>query len=582
MRTVRLALAQINLTVGDLAGNGDKVLEYAHRAAEAEADIVAFPELTITGYPPEDLVLKPDFIRENRRRLDQVASEMPDITAVVGFVDSNGDIFNAAAVIQEGRVQGIYHKCFLPNYAVFDEQRYFKAGDRPAVYLIRGVRVGLTICEDIWYPVGPATLETMAGAEVIVNINASPFSVGRQRQRCRMIATRAQDELAYVAYVNLIGGQDELVFEGNSAVFDWRGETVAASPGFEEDLLIADLDVDGVFNARLHDTRRRQMRPPPGISSEVTIATTPLSQTKDSDPKPNLAPGRDVTLELCRNEEIYRALVLGTRDYVVKNRFRDVVVGLSGGIDSALTATIAVDALGCEHVIAVSMPSRYSSAGSKSDAAELASNLGIRMLTISIEKPFEGSLSALSETFADTTPDITEENLQARIRGNILMALSNKFGWLVLTTGNKSETAVGFSTLYGDTAGGFGVVKDVYKTTLFRLSNWRNEQSPEAVIPPQIIAKEPSAELREDQRDVDRLPPYDVLDPILEAYIEGDRSVEDIAAQGHDRATVDRVVALVDANEYKRRQGPPGVRISTRAFGKDRRLPITNRFRSGR
>ncbi len=581
MLGLRVALAQINVKVGDLVGNADKVIECVDEAMRLGVDVIAFPELTIPGYPPEDLVLKPDFIQENRRHLDRVAAQVGDITAVVGFVDTDGDIYNAAAVMQQGRVVGVYRKCFLPNYSVFDEQRYFKAGDVPAVYCVRGVRIGITICEDIWYPVGPATLETIAGAQVIVNINASPFSVGRQQQRTRMIATRAQDELAYVAYVNLIGGQDELIFEGNSRIFDWRGGIVAAAKAFKEDMLVADLDIDGVFSARLHDTRRRQMRPPPGLVGSAVVTSTPLEREVEAGTKPPIEKPR-LEDEPSGDQEVYEALVLGTRDYVQKNGFSDVVIGLSGGIDSSLTAAIAVDALGPSHVIGVSMPSMYSSEGSKSDAQKLAERLGIRFMTVTINRPFEGILETLSESFAEVPEDITEENLQARIRGNILMALSNKFGWLVLTTGNKSETAVGFSTLYGDTAGGFAVLKDVYKTSVFRLSTWRNEHSSQPVIPVEVISKEPSAELRHDQRDVDRLPPYEILDPILQAYVEEDRSVEDIQRKGFDLELVQRVVALVDANEYKRRQGPPGIRISARAFGKDRRLPITNGFRSGR
>lgn len=579
-RTIRLALAQINSTVGDLKGNADKTIETARRAAALQADIVAFPELTITGYPPEDLALKPDFVAENRRQLERVAAEIGEMTAIVGFIDIDSDIYNAAALIQKGKIVGTYHKCFLPNYSVFDEQRYFRAGDQGAVYLVRGVRIGLTICEDIWYPVGPATIETMAGAELIVNISASPFSVGRQQLRERMIATRAQDEIAHVAYVNLVGGQDELVFEGNSMIFDWEGRAIAHGASFEEDLVVADLDIDGVFSARLHENRRRQMAPPDHLRWEpVEALATPLA-------KRNVQSRTQITQSsrrrACRmEEEVYGALVLGTRDYIHKNGFTDAVVALSGGIDSSLTATVARDALGPEHVVGVSMPSMYSSEHSKSDAASLASNLSIRLLTIPIQDVFAAMLSALSERFAGRDQDITEENLQARIRGTMLMALSNKFGWLALATGNKSETAVGFSTLYGDTAGGFAVLKDVYKTTLYRLVRWRNEQEGREIIPRSVIEKAPSAELKAEQLDVDRLPPYDDLDPILEAYVEDDRSVNDIVAAGHDRSTVERIIRLVDANEYKRRQAPPGPRISTRAFGKDRRLPITNAYRFG-
>ena len=579
IRTLRIALAQINLVVGDFKGNADKVIEWSNRAATLEADIVAFPELTITGYPPEDLVLKPDFIAANRRELDRVAASIGDMTAIVGFVDTDGDVYNAAAILQQGKVAGIYHKVFLPNYAVFDEQRHFRAGNRAVVCTVRDVKVGVTICEDIWYPVGPATVETASGAELIMNINASPYSFGRQQQRNRMIATRAQDEIAYVAYLNLVGGQDELVFEGSSHVFDWNGEIVAWGRAFDEDLLVADLDIGGVFGARLHDTRRRQMQvPSPLGNGGVDLITTPLSlprpQSHSTPLKSEAAP------PACSpEEEAYNALVLGTRDYVTKNRFERVFVALSGGIDSALTAVIAVDALGADRVTGVSMPSRFSSDHSRSDAAVLAKNLGICFLTIPIEEQFEATLKALGPVFDYRPVDITEENLQARIRGINMMALTNKFGGMVLTTGNKSETAVGYSTLYGDTAGGFAVLKDVYKTLVYRLARWRNEKAGGDLIPRNTLDKAPSAELREEQLDSDSLPPYEVLDAILEAYIEDDRSIDEIAAMGYDRTLVQRIVRLVDVNEYKRRQAPPGIRITTRAFGKDRRLPITNGYR---
>ena len=580
-RTIRIALAQINPTVGDLKGNADKIIEWSQRAADLKADVVAFPELSITGYPPEDLVLKPNFVRENRKQLDRVAASIGDLTAVVGFVDSAADIFNAAAVIQRGELVGIYHKCFLPNYAVFDEQRYFQAGNQGAVFIIRESKVGITICEDVWFPVGPATVETIAGAELIVNINASPFSVGRQRLRERMIATRAQDEIAYFAYVNQIGGQDELVFEGGSMIFDWDGEAVASASLFEEDLLVTDLDIEGVFSARLHDTRRRQMARGESEALEAILPVmTSLGESGGESDRPAI-PASPRRRPCSTDEEAYGALVLGVRDYVTKNRgFEDVVIALSGGIDSSLTAEIAVDALGAEHVVGVSMPSKFSSEHSKSDATELAQNLGVRLLTLPIETAMDATLETLKSAFAGKEEDITEENLQARIRGILLMALSNKFGWLVLTTGNKSEVAVGFSTLYGDTAGGFAVLKDVYKTMVFDLARWRNQKAGKDLIPQAVIDKPPSAELRADQLDVDRLPPYEVLDPILRLYIEEDRAPDDIVARGHDAATVARVIRMVDVNEYKRRQQPPGPRISSRAFGKDRRLPITNGYRA--
>jgi NAD+ synthase (glutamine-hydrolysing) len=610
-RMLRVALAQINPTVGDLVGNADKILEWSAKASAYEADIVAFPELCLPGYPPEDLALKPDFVRENRRQLDRIASEIGDFTVVVGFIDTDIDIYNAAAVIQQGSVRGVYRKCFLPNYAVFDEQRYFRAGRKSAVYVIRGVKVGLTICEDIWYPVGPASVEAALGAEVLLNINASPYSTGRPALRNRMIATRAQDEIAYVAYVNQVGGQDELVFEGGSMVFDWDGSPVACAHLFEEALVVCDLDVDGVFAARLRDTRRRQMTMlenfPIIAESPVTTALScartqahriapPLPETPPANADAPFGVVGDVvrlsglTFEgtgmvsappsMKRERQVYSTLVLGVRDYIRKsNAFQTCVVALSGGIDSSLTAAVAVDAVGSDHVIGVSMPSKFSSCHSRTDAALLAKNLGIKLLSIPIEPPVGAMIDSLTDVFAGQPEDITEENLQARVRGMLLMALSNKFGWLVLTTGNKSEVAVGFSTLYGDTAGGFAVLKDVYKTMVFRLSTWRNDVAGCDVIPVSVIQKAPSAELRANQLDIDRLPAYETLDPILEAYIEDDRGIGDIIAQGFDAATVDRVVRLVDANEYKRRQQPPGPRITGRAFGKDRRLPITNKFR---
>lgn len=582
MRTLRVALAQINMTVGALDANGDRMIEYIRRAEGLGADLIAFPELSITGYPPEDLVQKPEFIHDNLRELQRIAAAVGDITAVVGFVDSDGDdIYNAAAVIQQGKVVGTHRKFYLPNYSVFDEQRYFRAGTSWAVYEIRGVKVGVTICEDIWYPVGPLTLQSMAGAEMVVNINASPYRSGKHEQRRRMVATRALDELMYVCYLNLVGGQDELVFEGASMICDPEGAVIAQGEFFNEDLLVADLDIDQVFSARLRDTRRRQSENAfPGWNEQAAKGRrvqTPLAHVEASI-RPDIPPPSNATAPAML-EEIYGALVLGTRDYVHKSGFRSVVIGLSGGIDSSLTAAVAVDAFGPDCVTGVLMPSRYSSPGSKSDAEILANNLGIRSLTVPIEDAFGVYLAMLADPFAGKEPDITEENLQARIRGNILMALSNKFGWLVLTTGNKSEMAVGYSTLYGDLAGGFSVLKDVFKTTVFDLCRWKNGAAGWEVIPQSVIDKPPSAELRADQRDEDSLPPYPVLDGILKLYVEDDRSSTDIVSMGYDAGVVTRVINLVEHSEYKRRQAPPGVRVSARAFGKDRRLPIANRYR---
>ena len=573
MRTLRLALAQINPTVGDLGGNCRKIVDYLGRARDLGADLVAFPELAVTGYPPEDLLLKPAFVADNRAVLDEIVAQTCGITAVVGFVDVDDDLYNAAAVASDGALRGVYHKHFLPTYGVFDEDRYFRRGTVAPVFVVNGVAVGVNICEDIWYPGGPLALQAAAGAEVIVNINGSPFHAGKRDYRYKMLATRAGDHAILLAYLNLVGGQDELVFDGASAIFDPSGRPVAVGPSFEEALIVADLDVEAVFRARLHDPRRRKEPPPSeALVPRIVISTVPAGRARPPLPPASAAP-------LDRLAEIYQALVVGTRDYVRKNGFTDVVIGLSGGIDSSLVAVIAADALGPEHVLGVSMPSRFSSPGSRSDAQELAENLGIRFLTVPIEPAHRAYLEMLAEPFAGTPPGVTEENLQARIRGNILMALSNKFGSLVLTTGNKSELAVGYATLYGDMAGGFAVIKDVFKTTVYELARWRNAQAGRDLIPRAVLEKEPSAELRPNQRDVDSLPPYELLDPILRAYVEEDRSQAELIARGFDPATVRRVVRMVDLSEYKRRQAPPGPKITPRAFGRDRRLPITNRYR---
>ncbi len=579
MRRLRVGLAQINPTVGDLAGNVAKIKEYIDRARELEVDLVAFPELAVTGYPPEDLVLKPSFVQENLEALREVAAYCWGITAVVGFVDSDSDIHNAAAIIHDGHVVDVYHKIYLPNYGVFDEDRYFRPGSWCPVYRINGVQVGVNICEDIWYPVGPMTAQAQAGAEVIININGSPYHVGKGHHRERMLATRAADETIIICYVNMVGGQDELVFDGASAVFGPGGELVARAPQFEERLLVADLDVEAVFRRRLHDPRRRK---------ESLLFPTPRDRVRaveivGTPPAPKHHPVEAEVADLLEYPaEVYRALVLGVQDYVRKTGFQKVVIGLSGGIDSSLTAAVAVDALGPENVIGVSMPSRYSSEASILDARKLADNLGIRLLTIPIEPAFRAFVDEVfAEAFAGTEPNVAEENIQARIRGIILMGLSNKFGWLVLTTGNKSELATGYATLYGDMAGGFAVLKDVFKTMVYDLAAYRNSLAGFDLIPENVLKKEPSAELRPGQRDVDTLPPYEVLDPILKAYVEEDRSFQEIVGMGFDPALVARVIRMVDNNEYKRRQAPPGVKITPRAFGKDRRLPIVNRFREG-
>jgi NAD+ synthase (glutamine-hydrolysing) len=579
MRQLRIALAQINVTVGDLEGNVAKILDSVEAAKTQGADMIAFPELAIPGYPPEDLLLKPSFVEANLTALEQVAAASEDIIIVVGFADRQDDIYNAAAVCCGGQVAGVYHKQYLPNYGVFDENRYFQAGvEAPVFRWGIGARrrlaptFGVNICEDIWYPGGPTKAQAfLGGAQLIVNVSASPYHAGKGHHRERMLATRAADNTAIVAFCNLIGGQDELVFDGQSLVFDAQGELLARGRAFEEDLVVVDLDLSAVFNRRLHDPRRRKL-----VRESVESAPyVSLSHTPTQKPKPDLSPEKMTPLD--NVGEIYQALTLGVRDYVHKNGFETAVIGLSGGVDSCLTAAIAADALGPEHVVGVAMPSRYTSRLSNDDAAQLAQNLGFRLMTVPIEATFEAYLGMLSEPFAGTEPGVAEENIQARIRGNILMALSNKFGWLVLTTGNKSEMSVGYATLYGDMAGGFAVIKDVPKVLVYELAEWRNAQSP--VIPETAISRPPTAELRPDQKDTDSLPLYPVLDPILKAYVEEDRRAEEIVALGFDPETVQRVIRMVDRSEYKRRQAPPGVRITQRAFGRDRRLPITNRFK---
>jgi len=577
MRSLRLAMAQINTTVGDIAGNAARILAWTERARELGADLVVFPELALTGYPPEDLLLKPAFVEENLHQLRELARATRGITSVVGFVDADGDIYNAAAVLHDGALVGVYHKQYLPNYGVFDENRYFQAGQEAPVFIVRGVVVGINICEDIWHPTGPTALQSQAGAELIVNINGSPYHRGKRLHRLQMLATRATDYNLIVSYTNLVGGQDELVFDGGSMVIDQDGKLVAEGAQFEEDLVVVDLDVEAVFRSRLHDPRRRQERliaqaapaPPQRIVVSAEPRTTPV---------PPL-PERELT-RLDPVAEVYHALVLGTRDYLRKNGFRKAVIGLSGGIDSSLVAAIAADAIGPEQVLGVSMPSRYSSQGSKDDARELAERLGIQFCTIPIEPAFVASLAMLAPVFEGREPNIAEENLQARIRGNILMGISNKLGHLVLTTGNKSEMATGYSTLYGDMAGGFAVIKDVPKTLVYELARYRNSLGDRPVIPESVLRKAPSAELRPNQTDQDTLPPYEVLDPILQAYVEEDRGFDEIVAMGFDPEVVKKVILLVDRSEYKRRQAPPGIKITRRAFGRDRRLPITNRYRA--
>ncbi|HLI00669.1 MAG TPA: NAD+ synthase [Acidimicrobiales bacterium] len=569
MRRLRVALGQLDPVVGDLAGNADRVLDALSVAEEAGADLAVFSELMITGYPPEDLLLKPGFVADNQRQLRRVAERTRRCAAVIGFVDEATDLYNAAAVCADGEVKGVYRKQTLPNYSVFDEQRYFAPGTgAEQLYCIGGVRVGVSICEDLWDPSGAIATQAASGAELVVNVNASPYYADRLVERRHLLATRAADASCTLIYVNQVGGQDELVFDGASMVFDADGRLLASLPQFAESVVMVDLEVRPVYRKRLIDPRGRRF----GTPLPVTMVTADARQLPAAE---RLTP--PVAEPLGAEAEVYQALVTGTRDYVTKNGFTDVVIALSGGIDSSLVATVAADAIGASRVHGVAMPSRYSSAGSESDAEKLARNLGIDYRTIAIEPAHQAFLDMLAPSFGDRTEDLTEENLQSRIRGVTLMALSNKFGWLVLTTGNKSEMAVGYSTLYGDTAGGFAVIKDVPKLLVYRLCAWRNTKG--EVIPPAVLTKPPSAELRPDQRDDDSLPPYEQLDPVLAAYVEGDLTADELIDAGFDEKMVRRIVRLVDLAEYKRRQTPPGVRVTPKAFGKDRRMPITNRYR---
>ena len=598
-RTIRLALAQINLTVGDLPGNTARMLDYLQQAREAGADLVAFPELATTGYPPEDLLFKRSFVEANVEAMEEVVAASGDIVVVLGYVQPReAGIANSAAVGFGGRLIDTYDKIFLPNYGVFDEERYFVKGNVCPVYELDDVRIGVNVCEDIWYETGPSSVQRQAGAELIININASPFHAGKSKyRRDNIVASRASENGLFVAYLNTVGGQDELVFDGNSMVCDPWGQVLARGPAFQESLILADInldrtpplsstpeithqsDLDGVGTPKLVQIPLRL-----GDSAAETCTaceSLPVSTTVNDGPD--------------EIEEIYRALVLGTRDYLHKTGFRKAIVGLSGGIDSALTAVVAADALGPENVLGITMPSRYSSGGSINDSADLARNLGIEFWEIPIEPAHTAFADMLEDRFAGTMPNVAEENVQARIRGNVLMTVSNKFGWIVLTTGNKSEMAMGYATLYGDMAGGFAVLKDVHKVTVYALSRWRNENGHKFPLPPRegkaegvpgndviplaIIDKPPSAELREDQLDEDSLPPYEILDPVIQAYVEDDCSYAEMVDMGHDPAVVRQVISAVDRNEYKRRQAPPGVKITPRAFGRDRRLPIVNRYR---
>ena len=567
---MRLALAQINAVVGDLDGNRERILAALADARDANADIVLFPELAVTGYPPEDLLLRPAFVRAAEDSLRAIAGETKGLTALVGTPWFDRDLFNACAVCSDGEVKALYRKRFLPNYGVFDEDRYFASGRDLILLRHEEILVGPTICEDIWQPGPPATDLALGGAELLVNLSASPYFVGKAEDREEMLVTRARDNSAYLAFCNLVGGQDELVFDGHSVVLDDEGEVLARAPGFEEALLVVDLDPSEAIGRRLRDVRRRALAREREDAREPVVVELGASvyQTQSS---PHTSTICEFDSEL---EQMRKALVLALRDYVGKNGFGDVVLGLSGGIDSALVATLAVDALGAERVHCVSMPSRYSSEGTQSDAQQLAQNLGCDFREI----PIETIVDPFHELGVGTT-GLAAENLQARVRGMTLMSLSNEHGWLVLATGNKSELSVGYSTLYGDLAGGFALIKDVYKTDVFRLARYLNERAGHELIPVSIIERPPSAELRADQQDEDSLPPYDQLDRVLEAYVELDRSREELLAEGHDPGTVERALALIDRAEYKRRQAPPGVKLRPKAFGRDRRTPITNRWR---
>ena len=572
---MRLALAQINPVVGDLDGNRELILERLSEARSNSADLVVFPELAVTGYPPEDLLLRPGFIRAAEESVDQIALETRGTTVLIGAPHFDRDLYNACYVLSGGEVKAIYRKRFLPNYGVFDEDRYFAPG-RDLVLLEHGkTLIGPTVCEDMWQPGPPATDLALAGAELLVNVSASPFYVGRDREREEMFVTRARDNSCFVAFCNAVGGQDELIFDGHSVVIDDEGKVIARAPGFEEALLFADIEPQEVIGRRLRDVRRRAL-----ARERETIPPVNVIHIGSRGPSQN---GSKVTVEVApfvdELEQMRGALELGLRDYVSKNGFREVVVGVSGGIDSAVTAALAAEALGPERVHCVSMPSRYSSEETRSDARRLADNLGCPFREIPIGTIVDGFDDALAGAFEGREPDLAEENIQARARGVLLMALSNKFGWMLVATGNKSELSVGYATLYGDMAGGFALLKDVYKTDVFRLARYLNDRAGRELIPTSIIERAPSAELRDNQLDEDSLPPYPKLDEVLEQYVEHDRTLEELSADGFDRDVVERAVSMVDRAEYKRRQAPPGVKIHPKAFGRDRRTPITNRWR---
>ena len=571
---IRIALAQINSTVGDLSGNTAKICSYIDKAKDLDVDLIAFPELAITGYPPEDLVFRNQFVQENMKCSSEVSYNTQGITAIFGFVELDSKLYNSAAVASEGKLRGTHKKIFLPNYGVFDEERYFESGDTCPVFTINGTKVGVNVCEDIWYPLGPTSVQRAAGAELIININGSPFHAGKRQDRESMLSERASDHGLFIAYVNQVGGQDELVFDGSSVVIDPEGKIISRGEPFEEDLVICDIDTTPLRQARQANTQEF-------FAEGLEEIGKPVHRyISDEIPQPK-KPFLERTIQPVSSiEEVRKALVVGTRDYVNKSGFQKVLIALSGGIDSSLVAAIAAEALGPDNVIGVSMPSQFSSVGSETDAKDLAKNIGIRIESIPIREIVTSMELALRDQFHGTEWGVAEENIQSRIRGNLIMAMSNKFGWMVLTTGNKSEMAVGYATIYGDMAGGFSVIKDVPKLMVYDLCKHINGTSSSVVIPQSVMDKPPSAELRPDQKDTDSLPNYDILDPILEAYVERDRSFREIVADGFESETVANILTLVDRNEYKRRQSPPGIKITPRNFGRDRRMPVTNKFRS--
>jgi NAD+ synthase (glutamine-hydrolysing) len=584
---VRLALCQMNATVGDIAGNAERIRAGRAAALDAGADVVLFPELALTGYPPEDLLLREHFLADAAAALRGLAADTHGLIAVVGYPERAEDVYNGAAVLADGAVHAIYRKVRLPNYGVFDEERYFQAGPAGAVIDVGQVRLGLTVCEDIWEPGPPGSDEALAGATLIVNISASPYHAGKGLERERMLAQRAREDLACIAFCALVGGQDELVFDGHSFVVDHTGQTIARAAQFREQLLICDVDLEAAATARVRAVGdRASARSPLGAGGPARVAVLPGLPPHAQAGAGGGAPGGPLAEPLGPVEaEIYAALGLGLHDYVVKNGFGHAVLGLSGGIDSALVACLAVDALGAERVSVAIMPSQFSSSATQADARALAAALGVQAHELAIEPVYDTYAETLGPAFEGHEHDLTEENLQARIRGNLLMALSNKFGWLVLTTGNKSEMSVGYTTLYGDLAGGFAVIKDVPKTLVYRLCAWRNSSDAAASggvpspIPASIVERAPSAELRAEQRDEDSLPPYELLDRILHGYVELHRSREQLVAEGLPAQEVARASRLVDLAEYKRRQAPPGIKVTPLAFGRDRRMPITNRYR---